>query len=130
MDFGTDMDLGMEGFDPQFTLVTGARLVLNAALRRWTTAEESAAGQRIYKGRCRDIRQLLTARYDQARLVALARALAELAKDDERVEDCAVVIDTEKSGRAVRLRAQVRLVGEGTVLNLVLPFDTFTPELT
>ena len=71
MDFGTDFDLALAGFDSQFTLVTSARLVLNNVLRRWTTGEETTAGQRIYQGRCRDIRRLLASRFDRARLAAL-----------------------------------------------------------
>lgn len=129
MDFGTDFDLGLDGFDSQFTLVTGARLVINNVLRRWTTGEETTAGVRIYQGRCRDIRRLLASRFDRARLVALGQELGELAKDDERVEDCAALLEGDSAGKVIRLRAEVLLVGSETPLRLVLPFDSFKPEL-
>ncbi len=129
MDFGTDFDLALAGFDSQFTLVTSARLVLNNVLRRWTTGEETTAGQRIYQGRCRDIRRLLASRFDRARLAALGQELGELVKDDERVEDCAALLDGDSAGKVIRLRSEVLLVGSTTPLRLVLPFDTFTPEL-
>ena len=127
-DFGTDF-LVFDEMPPDFRLSTGDMLVLAAVYRRWTTDPDSVAGARIYKGRCRDIRRLLAARYNLARLTALATELGQVARDDERVDDASAVFESDPAGRTVRLRGEVRPVGDAAAIRFVIPFDSFKPEV-
>lgn len=126
--YGSDFLL-LDALDPLFALVSGPQLVLAAVYRRWTTNPDGEDGARIYAGRCRDIRQLLQARYDAAVLTSWQQDLAQLAKDDERVDDCAVIFDQGAQGRTVKMRGNIQPADGSTPFAFVIPFDTFKPEV-
>lgn len=125
-DYGKDLTL-LTGFPALFTLTEGPGLVVQAVYRRWTTSPATTAGQRIYKSQCRDLRSLLGARFDQTTLAGWERDLAEIAKADERVDDCTVKIDGSQPQKLLTLRSLIKTLG--TTASLVIPFDTFSPEV-
>lgn len=124
--YGKTLSL-LSGFVGTFPLAEGALAVGQGMYRRWTTSENSLAGKRIYKGRCRDIRELLAAQLDTGRLQSYALVLQEIAKEDERVDDVVALISYRATTSVLQLRAHVRC-GAGPFA-LLIPFDTFTPEL-
>jgi len=126
VEYGKDLTL-LDGFPPLFTLTEGPGLVVQAVFRRWTTDPASTAGRRIYKSECRDVRKLLGARFDQTTLRGWELDLSQIAQVDERVDDCTVVITGSQPLKLLTLRSQIKTLG--TTATLVIPFDTFSPEV-
>jgi phage baseplate assembly protein W len=87
-DFGTDLS-ATSGLDPSFSLVSGIRVVEEAAVRRLTTQRGTLFYAPDYGT---DVREMLAAKLDTARLSAWrSRIEAELLKDD-RVETVRAVL--------------------------------------
>ena len=126
--YGADLTL-VDAFDPLFPQQDAGdpHTVVYAIFRRWTTDPASEAGRRIYGSKCRDLRQLLLSRVDQAILAAWESGLAETAKQDDRCAGCRVAIAATKQLRVTSLRAQIQ-TADGP-FTLVIPFDTFTPQV-
>lgn len=127
VEYGQDLLL-LDAFGDTFARGSGPALVMAGVYRRWTTDPASVAGQLVYQAQCRDIRHLLGVHYDQARLIGWARELAELAKEDERVDDCAVVFEANPEARVLTLKAAVQ-PSIGPAFRFVIPFDSFEPSL-
>ena len=125
-EYGKDLTL-LDGFPPLFTLTEGPALVVQAIFRRWTTSPTTTAGVRIYKSQCRDLRALLGARFDRTTLSGWELDLAQIAKADERVDDCIAKITGTQSTKLLVLRSQIKTLG--TTATLVIPFDSFVPEV-
>lgn len=123
-DYGRDLSL-LDGLSAQFPLLEGPGLVVQAVYRRWTTDPASTAGRRIYQSQCRDIRRLLGARFDALTLAGWEHDLAFVAKVDQRVDACAVTLQDAR--QTLTLRSQIKTLG--TTATLVIPFDTFSPEV-
>mgnify|MGYP000921006604 CR=1 FL=1 len=126
-DYGTDLLL-LDGFGPSLPTASGVRLVAAALYRRWTTDQASVPGRNIYKGQCRDLKALLGAQLQPARLVGLAREYAQVAREDERVADVVCLFEAALEGRKLGFRAQVATKASGPFA-LVIPFDSFLPEV-
>lgn len=124
--YGQDLSL-VQGFPQLFPTLEGSALVLQAVYRRWTTPPDTEAGRRIYGSQCRDIRQLMAMRFDGAILAGWESDLAEIARHDDRVDACTVTLTGSKSTKTLTLTALIT-VGQVTS-TLVIPFDTFEPEI-
>lgn len=123
---GQDLLL-LDGFKPLFPQTSGAALVAAALYRRWTTDPASPAGKALYKSACRDLRALLGAQIDPARLVSLTREYQQVAREDERVQDVVCTFELAEEGRKLVFRAMVQC--KAGPFTLVVPFDSFIPEL-
>jgi hypothetical protein len=104
-DFGIDLS-ATTGLDPAFTLVSGDRILAEAALRRLTTQRGSLFYAPDYGT---DVRELLLGKMDVRRLADWrARIEAEIRKDD-RISSvrASLVFDPQ------RATVTVRVAGEG-----------------
>lgn len=120
-DLGTDFSLGPDGLAPLFPTISGPLLVAQAIYRRWTTSAASEAGRRIYGGECADLRDLLGSRADATTDKGWEQRLRQLARADERVEDCAVTLTRTDSGKRVTVRAQLTISGQAIQMVIALP---------
>jgi hypothetical protein len=122
-DWGTDLLL-VDAFPATFPLLGPGdpRLVVHAVFRRWTTDPNSEAGRRIYAGKCRDVRQLLGARFDRAILAGWERDLVETAREDDRVGGAVAQLAPSSDRKVLTLRAQIA-VGASTS-TLILPITS------
>ena len=130
IDWGTDLSL-LDSLPASFPLIGPGdpRLVINAVYRRWTTDPNSEAGRRIYASQCRDVRQLLGARFDRAFLAGWERDLAETAKADDRVGGVVATLTPSSDRKVLTLRAAIT-VGT-TTSTLILPITSpLLPEVT
>lgn len=125
-DYGRTLSL-VDGFAPHFPQVEGGLVVLEAIVRRWTTAPESLAGRRIYQSRCRDVRALLAARLSSDRLASVGADLAQIARSDPRVQDALALVTMSAPDKRMFIRGVLQLA-EGP-FPLVLAVTGVTVEV-
>jgi hypothetical protein len=108
-----------------FVLISGARVVAEAILKRWLTPRGSCFWD-LDLGH--DVRQYLSAAIDSTRLSAIETQLAAEAQKDERVESCTVTASFDPTAKRFTLKSRVTLV-EGETFSFVVGVDALTAEL-
>ena len=126
-DYGTTLDL-LDAFSPLFPSISGPMVVVQAVYRRWTTDPTSYAGKVVYKSKCRNIKDLLASRMNAGSLASWELDLPRVACYDERVRRCVVTLVGSKALRTLTLEASITVGTED--FRMVIPFDTFEPEIT
>lgn len=105
IDYGRDVGLvtqrGAVDIDPFFRLIRGPRVVLEAVLRRLMTPRGSLLSDPNYG---QDVRGALHAEFDAAGRFALATAIANEARKDDRVTDARCSVDYNASTGRVRIQ--------------------------
>jgi phage baseplate assembly protein W len=122
-DFGTDLS-AIAGLDPGFTLVSGRRALAEASLRRLTTQRGTLFYAPNYGT---DVRELLLARLDSAKLAAWrSRIEAELLQDDRILE---VEAELTLDAAAERLTLAVHATDGDGPFKFTLAVDRVTAAL-
>ncbi|MGZ3454443.1 MAG: hypothetical protein ACXVEF_32855 [Polyangiales bacterium] len=123
--FGVDVSTFLEGdLDPYFRLISGARVVAEAIVRRWTTP---TGGLFFDESFGVDIRELASKAMTPQTLFALASTLAAQAEEDERVQSALVNVSFSAATKRLLVRAEIRCAtGPFT---LVVSADRLSVEL-
>jgi hypothetical protein len=125
--FGTDVSTfvgGRPGLDPQWTTISGDRVVVENVARRWLTPKGFFDDDPDFG---EDVREYLQARQNsltraRARMRLRAQALLE-----ERVADCTVTVDSV--GETLKIRGVVK-VKQGKTFALTMTLEQFKqPEV-
>jgi len=122
--YGTDVQLGADGLNPQFPLISGHRVVGYNFFRRITTPSNLPA----YKGNSVDITAYAGAKLDPANLPTAERDIIRVAVFEERISTVLPTITLDQ--RAERLKVSVRIaLVTGEVFTLVLTLSSTTAQV-
>jgi len=105
-DYGVDVSTFLDGdLDPYFRPLTGARVVAEAVVRRWTTP---SGGLFFEPGFGVDVRELASQAMTPQALFTLGAQLAAQAEEDDRVQSALVEVSFNHSTRKLLVRADLR----------------------
>lgn len=123
--YGTDVSTFVDGdLDPYFRSLTGARVVAEAVVRRWTTP---SGGLFFDPNFGADVRELVSSALSPHALFSLASTLAAEAEEDERVHSAHVNVSFNAQTRKLIVRAEI-ISAEGP-FTLVVSVDRLSVEL-
>lgn len=123
-DYGIDISC-VSGLDPNFTLVTGVRVVAEALARRLTTARGSLFYAPDYGT---DVREILNARIDQRRLDAWRTRIEAECRKDDRVDTVAAKLRFTASSSTLAIAVAGTLKG-GVAFALTMEASQFDATL-
>lgn len=124
-DYGEDVSTFLDGdLDPYFRPLTGARVVAEAIVRRWTTP---TGGLFFEPGFGVDVRELASQAMTPQTVFTLGAQLAAQAEEDERVQSALVELSLDPRPRRLVVRGEIRTAtGPFT---LVVSVDRLSVEL-
>jgi phage baseplate assembly protein W len=101
-DYGVDIS-ATSGLDPNFTLVSGTRVVCEALFRRLTTPR----GELFYAPSYgKDVREFLNGRVDQRRLDAARASIEAECRKDDRVDTVKAALAFDPRTEKLRIRIE------------------------
>lgn len=124
-EYGTDVST-FPDLDPKMLPVSGQRAIAEAVARRWITPLGSLVYDPNYG---EDLRGLLNAPTDTARLRSIRGALATQALADERVQSATVDLSVSGSGNALTVTVRGRLISAAGPFDLVLTVSQLAANL-
>ena len=125
-EYGTDVST-FPDLDPKMLPITGQRAVAEAVARRWLTP----LGALVYDPNYgEDLRSLLNAPVDSARLQAVRAALQAQATADERVLNATVTLTTSGSAAGLTVTVRGQLFTAAGPFSLVLTVSQLAADLT
>lgn len=124
-EYGTDVST-FPDLDPKMLPITGQRAVAEAVARRWITPLGALIYDPAYG---EDLRGLLNAPTDSARLRSIRGALVGQALSDERVQSATVDLSATGSGNTLTVTVRGRLVSGIGPFDLVLTVNQLAANL-